>query len=216
MLKILSSRKLTASQAKILEDASITWEEYEAIKIDFVDFQVSQPVTNAIITSQNTVKALLQQQIKIERCFCVGQKTKHLLEKHQIAVVEMTDYGSELGALLVKNYALEKFVFFCGNKRRDELPDLLTENNVNYTEIQVYKNVLNPVKVNPTFDGVLFFSPSQVKSYVQKNDLHHQKAFCIGKTTAAEARKYTSIVIISNKPTVEEVLTRVVKFYEHA
>ncbi|NJW55672.1 uroporphyrinogen-III synthase, partial [Salinimicrobium oceani] len=85
---------------------------------------------------------------------------------------------------------------------------------VKLTEIEVYDTQPVSNKIDRNFDGVLFFSPSAVKSYCSENDLAESVAFCIGKTTAAEARNYTSNIIIASTPSIENVIVQVVKYFK--
>ncbi len=211
MPTVLSTKKLTESQRSLLLQAGIGLVEYDAITIDPVDFEVKTKIENAIITSQNTVIGLVDKKVQIENCFCVGEKTKSLLEENGYKVKIMTNYGKELAEIIVKEFAEAEFTFFCGNLRRDELPELLLENNVSFTEIEVYNTVLKPKKIQRTFDGVLFFSPSAVESFTKENTLDNNIAFCIGTITAAEAEKHTNKIVIANKPTIENVIVQVVK-----
>jgi len=211
MPTVLSTKKLTESRRSLLLQAGVGLVEYNAIAVEGVDFIAGEKIENAIITSQNTVKALVDKSIKIKNCFCVGEKTKALLEENGYQVKVMTDYGKDLAEIIVKEYADKSFTFFCGNLRRDELPELLTKNKVDFTEIEVYKTVLNSKKFERTFDGVLFFSPSAVESFTNENSLKNTIAFCIGTTTAAEAEKHTNKIIIATKPTIENVIVQVVK-----
>lgn len=211
MPTVLSTKKLTEPQRSLLLQAGIGLVEYNAIAVEEVDFIAGEKIENAIITSQNAVKALIDNKVQIENCFCVGEKTKTMLEANGHQVKVMTDYGKELAEIIVQEYADEKFTFFCGNLRRDELPELLTKNKNDFTEIEVYKTILKPKKFERSFDGVLFFSPSAVESFVKENSLKNIKVFCIGTTTAAEAEKHTNKIIIATKPTIENVIVQVVK-----
>jgi uroporphyrinogen-III synthase len=211
MPTVLSTKKLTESQRNLLLQAGIGLVEYDAIVIKQTDFDVKGKFKNAIITSQNAVKALLNKDIPIENCFCVGEKTKALLKKNGYKVKAMTNYGKELAEIIVDKFADEEFTFFCGNLRRDEIPNLLQKYNIRFTEVEVYKTVLKLKKIERTFDGVLFFSPSAVDSFTKENRLENTIAFCIGATTAAEAKKYTNEVNIATKPTIENVIVQVVK-----
>ncbi|WP_339608940.1 uroporphyrinogen-III synthase [uncultured Planktosalinus sp.] len=211
MPTILSSKKLSEPQRNLLLQAGIGLVEYNAIGIELVAFEVKGIIKNAIITSQNTVKGLVDKKVQIENCFCVGEKTKAMLEANGIKVKVMTYYGKELADILVTGYADKVFTFFCGNLRRDELPAKLRENKIGFTEVEVYKTVLKSKKFERTFDGVLFFSPSAVESFTKENQLKNTTAFCIGTTTAAEAEKYTDKIIIATKPTIENVIVQVVK-----
>ena len=61
-------------------------------------------------------------------------------------------------------------------------------------------------------ESVLFYSPSTVESFVQKNK-QDIIAFCIGETTAQEAKKYFKDVRIAKVPTVESVIELVNEHY---
>ena len=54
----------------------------------------------------------------------------------------------------------------------------------------------------------MFFSPSTVSSFIQENTIRPM-AFCIGETTAKEARKYFKDVKTAQFPSVESVIEAV-------
>nr|WP_236669130.1 uroporphyrinogen-III synthase [Aquimarina mytili] len=170
-------------------------------------------IRNAIFTSKNAVKSVLKSGTNISNCFCVGENTKKLLEENGKKVIETAQNASDLAKIIIKKYQNESFLFFCGNLRRNELPDLLKQNDVEIKEQVVYKTHLNSRKFDRSFDGVLFFSPSGVQSYVLENTLDKSVVFCIGNTTASEVRKYTNTIIIANKPTVENVIVQAAKYF---
>ncbi len=207
---VLSTKKLNESQKSLLLQAGASLVEYNAIKIDFVPFEVSSPIVNAIFTSQNAIKSIQDSSFGIQDCYCVGEKTKLALEANGQKVIKMTEYASELADYLVKNHKNDSFHFFCGNIRSDEIPSKLKENNIPFEEIEVYKTTLNPKKFEIQFDAVLFFSPSGVKSFFSENKLDAAKAICIGTTTASEVKKYTKNVVVSNTTTVESVIAKAV------
>ncbi len=215
MPTVLSTKKLTESQRILLLQAGIGLVEYDAIAIETLDFQVGENIENAIITSQNTVKAIANKNVRIENCFCVGEKTKKLLEVSGYQVKIMAEYGKELAEIIIDQFAGQQFTFFCGNLRREELPEMLKENKIRFTEVEVYKTVLKPKKIDRTFDGILFFSPSAVESFTKENTLKNTKAFCIGTTTGAEVEKYTDKIILANHPTIENVIVQVVRYLKN-
>jgi len=59
----------------------------------------------------------------------------------------------------------------------------------------------------------LFYSPSTVNCYLSKNKAD-KIAFCIGQTTAIEAKKYFTEVKISKSPSVESIIELVNLNYE--
>lgn len=210
---ILSTKILTQSQKSLLLNAGISLVEYDAISITLLDITIEHEVENAIITSQNTIDAVLKKNIKIKNCFCVGEKTKALLEQNNFKVIENTDYGKNLAEKIIKSHKDKAFTFFCGNRRLDDIPAQLKKHNVVFEETEVYHSHLNSKKFARRFDGVLFFSPSGVESFVLENSLGNTVAFCIGTTTASEAEKHTDKIVIATKPTVENVIVQVVKTF---
>lgn len=217
-ISILSTKILTSAHKYLLTNAHIQVEDYDAIKIEYKTTNIDPSFKNIIFTSQNTVKAFLQtkgrQNVKNANysAFCVGEKTKSLLEKNGVNVVEMTHYGAELAKIMVKKYANETFLFLCGDKRRNEIPSFLTKHKVTFKEQIVYQNTPNPITFATDFDGLLFYSPSGIQSFTAKNEIGDSVAFCIGTTTAAEAQKHSKNIIIAEKPTVESVLEKVVAY----
>ncbi|HET7361805.1 MAG TPA: uroporphyrinogen-III synthase [Salinimicrobium sp.] len=235
MASILTSKILSPFQKKCLLKAGFQVVEHDFIKIEAIGFNMPKEVKNAIFTSQNAVKRVIgppagragyelrahlpDGQVKsyglgILNCYCVGEKTKKLLEKNGMNVIASAEYGKDLAEIIVEKYPNEHFTFFCGNRRRDELPSILKENKVSFEEIQVYKTILNPKKIEQKLDGILFFSPSGVKSYIKGQIFGNvdisafagAHAFCIGRTTAAEAKKYLENVMVAEKPSVESVI----------
>jgi len=215
MKSIISTKKLSLSQKELLLNAGLSLVEYDAINIKFVDFTIPNNIKNAIFTSQNAVASFLKasnaQSSKIEKVFCVGEKTKEILEKNRLFVVKNAEYGSILADYIIKNHSDESFHFFCGNLRRDEIPSALKKAKIELFEVITYKTAQNLVKFERNFDGILFFSPSGVKSFISENNIANSTVFCIGTTTASEAKKYTNNVVLANATTIESVIAKAVK-----
>ena len=211
MPSVLTTKKLTKSQESLLFNAGISWVNYSAIQIEsHKNIQLPELIENAIITSKNAWLAV-NKNTKIENAFVVGSKTEQVLKEANIAIIEKADNAKDLANRIIENHTEKSFIFLCGNKRRDELPKILQQNQIELKEIEVYKTILNPKKFDQEFDGILFFSPSAVQSFFQLNKSKNEIAFCIGNTTANEAKKYTSAIKIANQPTVENVIVQVVK-----
>lgn len=211
---ILSSKKLSYSQKELLLNSGIGFVEYDAIEIEFLNVTIDQHIHNAIFTSKNAVKAVLNSGLAIQQCFCVGDNTKKLLQQGGIEVIETAQNARDLAEIIVRNYQQEKFHFICGNLRRDELPSILSQNKISLEEIIIYNTLKKSTKIDRVFDGILFFSPSGIESYTSENVIKESMVFCIGNTTASEAKKHTDNIIIANKPTVENVIVQAVKYFD--
>ena len=106
-------------------------------------------------------------------------------------VAGTADSAKGLADIITKNSNSDEVVFFCGDHRRDELSAILREKNIEVNEIVAYKTTLVPHKIEKKYDGILFFSPSAVQSFFQKNKLDEETIlFAIGNTTANEIKKY--------------------------
>ncbi|MDR5591440.1 uroporphyrinogen-III synthase [Christiangramia sp. SM2212] len=210
MATVLSTKKLAVNQKELILNSGIGLVEYNAISIEFSDFEIKNSViANAIFTSKNALMAIQKKNLSIENSFCVGEKTAAFATESGFKVIEITDNAEELAKKIIENHHQKEFQFFSGNKRRDELPELLKNNDIKFTETQVYKTGLNYQKFNSEFDGILFFSPSGVKSFTENNKLN-TTAFCIGNTTAEEAEKHTINIVTATRPGIENVIAKVV------
>lgn len=171
---------------------------------------VKNSIKNVVITSQNAVDSLLEnfisQELNFENIFCVGKRTKRLIEKKIGKVAHIENSAEKLAKYLVDNIDEKEVTFFCGNKRRDELPAILAENGIKINEVECYQTQLTPRKIEGKFNGIMFYSPTGIESYLKENKTTESVAFCIGETTANEARKYFKNVVVSSLPTVESVL----------
>jgi uroporphyrinogen-III synthase len=222
MKTILSTKILTLAQKERLLNAGIAVVSYDAIKIQHQPFTMDGDIQNLIFTSQNAVAAYLQNlehEKNIDKsqfnCFCVGEKTASFLEENGLKVIELANYGADLAKTIAKSYKNQSFLFLCGNLRRDEIPDGLRKDSINFKEITVYITQLNPKAFDRHFDGVLFYSPSGVESYTASNSLDNCTAFCIGNTTAEAVKTHSYNIVIANKPTVENILAQVIKTFNN-
>jgi len=213
MKSVLSTKKLTPSQKKLFQDTAIDLVDYDAVEIKNIDFDLPKSIHNAIFTSQNAVDSFFKKYSRTEnnlevKCFCVGQKTSTLLEKNGLKVVKSANKASELANFIVKNHNSEPFFFFCGNKRRDEIPFALKKAKIAIFEVKTYKTELKKKKFNEKWEEILFFSPSGVESFIAKNSFGSSTAICIGTTTASEAKKHTESVVIAEETTIESVIKK--------
>ncbi|WP_127845809.1 uroporphyrinogen-III synthase [Psychroflexus aestuariivivens] len=212
MPSVLSTKILTESQTNLLLNANLSLVQYNAIEIKPLyspDHFHNVYFENAIVTSQKSVDFI--KPAKIERCFCVGQKTAERLKNHGFKVEVIAEYGSDLAEVITRKYSDSKFHFFCSEQRRDELPSELKSQKVSFEEIHLYKTQPNLKKFHRNFDSILFFSPSAVKSFFEVNSAKHSKLICIGETTATCARKFSSEVYVAKHTSIESVIVKTVQ-----
>ena len=71
---------------------------------------------------------------------------------------------------LVEYVEGSEVTYFCSDIRLDALPSILEENNIKVHEVEAYQTKFDAIKLPKTVKGVMFYSPSTVKSYKQEND----------------------------------------------
>lgn len=224
MTKVLSTKILSPRQKEIVESQGITIKDYNAIHISFRKFTIDLDSEYYIFTSQNAVRGFLKacdnlplpekrKEAMSKNCFCVGNKTSILLKENGLKVIKTAKNSKELADFIVKSHKNASFIFICGNRRRSELPAILSDNAIQYREIIAYDTLDNAVNLDGTYEGVLFFSPSAVQSYISANELGDNTAFCIGGSTAREALIHTVNTVIAEHQSIESVLESVVNHY---
>jgi len=217
-IQILSTKKLSGEQKQALVKANIEVTEADFIQTQNKSFELKDLNENLIFTSQNAVHSVLAdpkwEELKNKNVFCVGLKTKILLSENGFNVVAYTGYAADLAEIITLIYRNESYTFFSGNLRRETLPQALKDSEVKFNEIQVYDTSLTPQKVKTSVDGILFFSPSGVESYLKDNTIKKETCFCIGETTADALHKITKNIIIADQPTIEDVIEDVINEYK--
>jgi uroporphyrinogen-III synthase len=215
---ILSTKTLSDSQRQKMLAAGFELFEEDFIATKKQEYELNNINDNLIFTSQNAAQRILENSnvddLKAKNVFCVGLKTKILLSEAGFNVVAYTGYASDLAEIIALIYGNESYTFFSGNLRKETLPNALKEAGVQFNEIQVYETILTPCKILEKLDGILFFSPSAVESYLKNNVIKKENCFCIGETTA-EALEKNKIknIIVADQPTIEDVIDDVIQEY---
>jgi hydroxymethylbilane synthase len=172
--------------------------------------------SNVIITSKNAVEAILnncsKEELNFETIYCVGRRTKRLVEQKIGPVKHTAKNAKALANHLVEFLEGTEVSYFCSDIRLDILPSILTEHHIQVKEIEAYSTKLTAPSIDDSVEGVMFYSPSTVHSFV-KNNAPSCIAYCIGETTANTAKDYFKEVRVAKIPTVESVIELVNENY---
>ncbi len=217
---VYSTKSFTEDQ-RLLVNENLGVESSDFVKISTNRLKpqvVRNPIQNVVITSKNAVEALLQNfsavELQFQNIYCVGRRTKRLVEKRIGEVKHTEPNAKKLAEYLVDYIEGTEVTYFCSDLRLDALPTILEENNITVNEIEAYQTKLDAVKLEDTVEAVLFYSPSTVQSFKQENNVtDNMIAFCIGETTAQEAKKHFKDIRIAKVPTVESVIQLVNEHY---
>lgn len=230
--KVLSTKKLKPSLVEQAKEADIEIIEQEAIKVNPIlskekwkeIFQIIESKKEFVVfTSSNAVHALQKylndyiNPFEIDwKIFSLSGKTKETLEEVSLGTfVETAENSKDLAEKIIEQ-KVNDVVFFCGNKRRDELPNILREAGINIQEVIIYETVETPAPAIKNIDAVLFFSPSAAQSFFSINQLNKAVVcFTVGKTTADSVRHFTNNkIIICEQPSQEMMLASVKTYFK--
>lgn len=233
--KILSTKKLEASLSEKAKQNNIEIVEQPAISIHTISTKEkwqeiyhyaeagSQYVVFTSTYSVQAIKSFLHFYVKTTadqwKIFSLSGRTKESIEEHPDLFGEIIDTGRDASSLAKKiiEHKVKEIIFFCGNKRRDELPDALKEAGIVVKEVIVYNTTETAQLAPDNVDGVLFFSPSAVNSFFTANKLKKNTVcFAIGKTTAKWVSQFANNkTIISELPNQEGVLAAVIRIFHN-
>lgn len=215
---IYSTKKLTDDQLLLFHN-DVVADSNDAIKISLnriAKSVVKNNIENVIITSKNAVESLLNSfsadQLQFKNIYCVGRRTKRLVENRIGKVTHTEANAKKLANYLVENLNQKEVTYFCSDLRLDDLPNTLTQNNFTVNEVEAYQTRYDADKVEANLDGIMFYSPSTVESYLKQNKANGI-AFCIGETTAKAAKQHFEDVRVAKVPTVESVIELVNEHY---
>ena len=217
-VNVYSTKALTNAQSELFHN-DIKVESSDFIQINtnrIKPFILKSEIKNVIITSKNAVESIITnvpaEELQFKNVYCVGRRTKRLIEKKIGKVTHSEANAKNLAEYLVEYIEGTEVTYFCSDLRLDELPNILSENNIIVNEVDAYSTKLASVKIDDKAEGVMFYSPSTVKSYLLENN-GEKIAFCIGETTASEAKKHFKDVRVAKLPTVESVIELVNQNY---
>jgi uroporphyrinogen-III synthase len=233
--KVLSTKKLDPLLIEKAKQHDIEIIEQDFISIKpiwnqetfdrIIDFTTENKF-NIALTSANAVDVLNSYMTDGDtsyiidwNIFCLSGKTKQAILNAKFLqknILGEAKNASELAQKIIET-GINEIIFFCGNKRRDELPERLAEANVNVQEVVLYETFETPATIDDDFDAILFFSPSAVQSLFSSNELKENTVcFAIGPTTSTSIATFTSSKVIDSlEPDPAMMLEEVIDHFKH-
>ena len=234
-ISILCTRPLPLLLVEEAAAAGITIDELSFIDTESIlsvevqqEIQLASTETATVVfTSMNAVDAVtifLDGHQPDWSIYSIGTATARLITTYfgEEKIAATASDAASLAAKIAEDRFTDEVIFFCGDQRRDELPEILRQNNIEVNEIVVYQTIATPHKIDKAYYGILFFSPSAVQSFFSKNKITDRTIlFAIGNTTANEIRKYlphgkagsTNKIIISDQPGKENLVAKMIEYF---
>ena len=169
-IQILSTKPIGASIVRFADKQNICIDEVSFIKTEEVVSEelkkriaeLSKQNITVIFTSANAVKAVkkLLPAKPSWKIFCIGYKTKKHAEDTfgNENIVGIADNGEQLADEIIKYSSPKRMVFFCGNRRREELPEKLKDHGIELEEIVVYDTIEKSQIISKHYDAILFLA----------------------------------------------------------
>jgi uroporphyrinogen-III synthase len=226
---VLSTRTLSAALIEEAATKGITIDvapfiNTEKLEDKTVSLQLAElakrPVT-AIFTSTNAVTAMEKKTGSPNwKIFCLSGATHRAAAERfgENRIAGVADSAKELAEAIISRETTGECWFFCGDKRREELPDRLKAAGWQVHELVVYRTILTPIRIDKPYDAIVFFSPSAVESFFSMNTIGSQvRLFAIGRTTAAAIGAICpNPVVISERPDEQILIKQLINsFDEH-
>jgi uroporphyrinogen-III synthase len=201
-----SANAVDAVEALVFDRPRRFYEDYEACPPPEADEIPGTPGFHSYIIGGWSV-----------HCLAGGTQdaVKRLLPEANI--VSTAKNATALAEKIVQAGNISSVVFFCGNKRRDELPGILHAHHIAVEEVVVYETLEAPAITEKDYDGIFFLSPSAVKSFFSVNSLpKHTICFAIGATTARELEDFTdNKVIVSTTPHMRDMVQTSIFYFNN-
>lgn len=183
---------------------------------DMADLPVTAVFTSA--KAVEAVSAVLGDKQADWEIYCIGAATARVVAERfgEEAIIDVGNDAGALAEVIIADDVCE-VVFFCGDKRRDTLPDALRREDVSVHEMVVYHTSETPVKTRADYDGILFFSPSAVSSYFSVNAARQgQVFFAIGNTTAGAVEQHSGRrPLVGDAHSKESLVKEAIAYYKN-
>ncbi len=175
----------------------VSVKEFRKQKVDILDHSA------VIFTSRKAVTLFFEMcnSLKIEipadmKYFCISSQTANYLQKYIVVRKRKIFTGQKMSKDLleiIKKHKGEKFLFPCSNIRKDDIPNFLTKNDYQYTEVVLYRTEASDLSdlSDVNYDIIAFFSPSGIQSlFANFPDFKQNKTriAAFGPTTAKAVR----------------------------
>jgi uroporphyrinogen-III synthase len=215
--RILSTKELPVALLATAAAQGIDITVGKFIHIQPVNITTALPAANSVVifTSANAVNA----SDHAWQVYCLNGATLEAVKERlpHAQVIATASNATALAQQIIQHHVTAA-VFFCGNIRHNELPDLLQQQGIALEEIIVYETIEVPAVTTNDYDGIFFFSPSGVKSYFTVNTPRAATiCFAIGNTTANTLKEYTTnkIIISPDAPSAEQMVQTAISYFKN-
>lgn len=129
--------------------------------------------------------------------FCISEAVAYYLQKYVVYRKRKIFFGKQKFVDLmdtIKKHKDEKFLLPCSDIHKQSIPDMLADNNINFSKAVMYRTVASDLSdlADVNYDMLVFFSPSGIESLLKNFPEFKQnntKIAAFGATTAKAVEK---------------------------
>lgn len=226
MIKILSTKGLNESAVEYADTLGVKINCIDFIQTEAVAFdaqQINWNNTDAIVfTSSNAVRYFFGEgrgHVPTGKTiFSLSGKTATELNEYGIVPTFTAINAAALAGAIIGVKAVKNMLHVCGNLKLETIETQMTSAGINYTPLLVYNTFYGDAKpIAEQYDGIMFFSPSGVHSYLRGNSIQPDVIYCcIGQTTADSLRALNTNaqIIVPEIPSPEAMTVEVARYFQ--
>ena len=170
---LMNKQKVKIDFRSFIHVEGISAQEFRTQKVEL------DKHTGVILTSKNAVDHYFRiaEELRFEvpdsmKYFCISEAVAYYLQKYVTYRKRKIFFGKQRIDDLVdilKKHKKEKFLLPCTDRLRDNIPDTLAENNLNFTKAVLYRTVASDLSdlENVYYDMLVFYSPGGVESLIK-------------------------------------------------
>ena len=196
--------------------------EFRLQKINLQDYD------SVIFTSRNAVdhyfRIAEEMRVKVSeeiKYFCISESTALYLQKYIVYRKRKIFYGQQTFSDLIsviKKHKEGNFLLPSADILRQDIPDSLNANNINYKIATLYRTVCSDLSdlSDVNYDVLVFFSPSGIKSLFEnfpKFKHNNTRIAVFGPTTATAAEQAGLKIDISAPQPESPSMTKALELY---
>lgn len=172
-----------------------------------------------VVTSNIAAKWIIQYASKIPHwnIACMTGKTQEAFTRKGWGdLIALTDKRSEsLVEKIEKTFSKsEKVHFVTGDRHLDIIPIYLSKKGFDIEIIITYTTIEVEHNLKEAYDGIIFLSPSAVKSFFRQHNISENiPLFAIGNTTATALKKIVLNPIITALQPIQKILFNTIENY---
>ena len=193
---LASSFKVKIDFRPFIHVEGVEGKDFRKTRINILDHKA------VIFTSRNAVDHFFRvcEELRVTvpdsmKYFCVSESTAYYLQKYVVYRKRKIFHGRQsIHDLLdvIKKHSGENFLLPCSAIHKQDVPQLLEDNGINFTKAILYHTVCSDLSdlKDVDYDVLVFFSPSGIKSLFQNFPEFEQnstKIAVFGPTTAKAA-----------------------------